>query len=39
VAAEHEQAGKRVVFVSGDNADAKQTVKELIAAMGFAPST
>lgn len=30
-------AGKRVVFVSGDEADAKQTVKELIAAMGFAP--
>jgi predicted dinucleotide-binding enzyme len=30
-------AGKRVVFVSGDDADAKQTVKELISAMGFAP--
>jgi predicted dinucleotide-binding enzyme len=30
-------AGKRVVFVSGDEADAKHTVKELIAAMGFAP--
>lgn len=29
-------AGKRVVFVSGDEADAKHTIKELIAAMGFA---
>jgi predicted dinucleotide-binding enzyme len=30
-------AGKRVVFVSGDEANAKYTVKELISAMGFAP--
>jgi predicted dinucleotide-binding enzyme len=30
-------AGKRVVFVSGDEADAKHTIKELISAMGFAP--
>jgi predicted dinucleotide-binding enzyme len=30
-------AGRRVVFVSGDEAEAKHTVKELIAAMGFAP--
>jgi predicted dinucleotide-binding enzyme len=30
-------AGKRVVFVSGDEADAKHTVKGLVAAMGFAP--
>jgi predicted dinucleotide-binding enzyme len=30
-------AGKRVVFMSGDEADAKHTVKDLIAAMGFAP--
>jgi len=30
-------AGKRVVFVSGDDADAKHTVKGLISAMGFAP--
>ncbi|MDF7814115.1 NADPH-dependent F420 reductase [Hymenobacter sp. YC55] len=30
-------AGKRVVFVSGDDVEAKHTVKELIAAMGFAP--
>jgi len=30
-------SGKRVVFVSGDDADAKHTVKELIAAMRFAP--
>lgn len=30
-------AGKRVVFVSGDDTDAKHTVKELITAMGFAP--
>ncbi|WP_324678199.1 NADPH-dependent F420 reductase [Hymenobacter sp. GOD-10R] len=30
-------AGKRVVFVSGDEAEAKNTAKELIAAMGFAP--
>jgi predicted dinucleotide-binding enzyme len=29
-------AGKRVVFVSGDEAEAKHTVKELISAMGFA---
>jgi predicted dinucleotide-binding enzyme len=32
-------AGKRVVFVSGDEAEAKHTVKGLISAMGFAPST
>lgn len=38
MAAEPSQpAGKRVVFVSGDEADAKHTIKELIAAMGFAP--
>lgn len=30
-------AGKRVVVVSGDAADAKHTIKELISAMGFAP--
>jgi predicted dinucleotide-binding enzyme len=30
-------AGKRVVFVSGDEAEAKHTVKGLISAMGFAP--
>jgi predicted dinucleotide-binding enzyme len=30
-------AGKRVVFVSGDEAEAKHTVKNLIGAMGFAP--
>lgn len=30
-------AGKRVVFVSGDDADAKHTIKALITAMGFAP--
>jgi predicted dinucleotide-binding enzyme len=30
-------AGKRVLFVSGDEAEAKRTVKELISAMGFAP--
>jgi predicted dinucleotide-binding enzyme len=30
-------AGRRVVFMSGDEADAKRTVKELISAMGFAP--
>jgi len=30
-------AGKRVVFVSGDEAAAKHTIKELISAMGFAP--
>lgn len=30
-------AGKRVVFVSGDQADAKHTVKGLVAAMGFVP--
>jgi predicted dinucleotide-binding enzyme len=30
-------AGKRVVFVSGEEAEAKHTVKELISAMGFAP--
>jgi predicted dinucleotide-binding enzyme len=30
-------AGKRVVFVSGDEANAKYTVKELISTMGFAP--
>lgn len=38
MAAEPEQpAGNRVVFVSGDEATAKHTVKELISAMGFAP--
>jgi predicted dinucleotide-binding enzyme len=30
-------AGQRVVFVSGEEAEAKHTVKELVAAMGFAP--
>jgi len=30
-------AGKRVVFVSGDEAEAKRIVKRLISAMGFAP--
>ncbi|WP_210522164.1 NADPH-dependent F420 reductase [Hymenobacter terricola] len=30
-------AGKRVVFMSGDDAGAKNTVKSLIAAFGFAP--
>ena len=30
-------AGKRVVFVSGDDDDAKRTVTELISTMGFAP--
>jgi predicted dinucleotide-binding enzyme len=30
-------AGKRVVFVSGDDAAAKHTVEGLITAMGFAP--
>lgn len=30
-------AGKRVVFVSGDDAEAKHTVKGLISAMEFAP--
>jgi hypothetical protein len=29
-------AGKRVVFVSGDDAEAKRTVSRLIAQLGFA---
>lgn len=31
------QAGRQVLFLAGDDADAKTTVKELTAAFGFAP--
>ena len=32
-----EQEGRRVLFLSGDDTDAKQTVSELTASFGFAP--
>jgi predicted dinucleotide-binding enzyme len=31
------QAGRQVLFLAGDDADAKTTVKDLTAAFGFAP--